>query len=124
VAHLAARTVAVAACSLAVLAATAPAASAKTCRGVKDRQEGAIFRVRVSSAFPCSGVRTNLRSWLGFGAPMRVGRPLLPGGWTCGPPHTNGTRGIRYFCRLRTSFGGTKPLRTYRLNFRYDPYVG
>ncbi len=68
-------------------------------------------------------IATNLGSWPGFGAPMTVGRPDVPGGWRCGPPSAFGTY-IRYRCRLRTSFGGTRPERTFRLVFRYDPYVG
>jgi hypothetical protein len=113
-----------AAASPLALPAAAPAqAPLKACAGLRDAEEGKIFRVRLSRGFSCSDARLNLRSWLGFGAPMTVGRPDVPGGWRCGPPSAFGTY-IRYRCRLRTSFGGTRPERTFRLVFRYDPYVG
>ncbi len=103
--------------------ATARAATLKPCAGLRDAEEGKIFRVRLSRGFSCRDARTNLGSWLGFGAPMTVGRPDIPGGWRCSGPSSFGTY-IRYICRLTTSFGGTKPERTYRLVYRYDPYVG
>jgi hypothetical protein len=114
-----------AACGLAALAvapAAAPAATLKPCRGLSDREEGRIFKVRLTRGFSCAAARQNLASWFGAGSPMTVGRPDLPGGWRCGPPSAFGSY-IRYRCTLRTSFGGTRPERTFRLVYRYDPYV-
>jgi hypothetical protein len=65
--------------------------------------------MRVSQRFSCKRARQNVRTWIGFGGMMDHPRALAP--WRC-------SFGARVRCRLRTSFGGTKPLRTYRLRFR------
>jgi hypothetical protein len=105
----------------AVLPASAPAAAMKACAEVRDPAHGSAYRIRLSPGFSCRDARTNLGSWLGQDAPdSDNGRPLVPGGWRCGPPHAFGEY-VRYRCTLRTSFGGTRPLRTFVVVFRWDP---
>jgi hypothetical protein len=105
--------------TLALLAALlAPPASAdaamKSCHRVKQRVGGSpvtwtAHHIRLSRRFRCRDARSNIRTWIGFGGMMDNPRALAP--WRC-------NFGARNRCRLRTSFGGTRPMRTYYLRFR------
>jgi hypothetical protein len=85
----------------------------KSCDAVKGHPGGSatwrVHHIRLTQGFSCRSARKNIRTWIGFGGMMDNSRALAP--WHCsfGPA----TR-----CRLRTSFGGTKPMRTYYLRFR------
>ena len=101
--------------ALAAVAAPASASAAtpmKSCKPVTGRPGGtAIWRahhIRLTQGFSCKKARRNIRTWIGFGGYMDNSRALAP--WTC-----SFDTPIR--CRLRTSFGGTKPMRTYRMRF-------
>jgi hypothetical protein len=95
-----------------VLASPAQAAT-KHCASVTGHPGGRatwkIDQIRLTSGFSCKAVRSNIRTWVGFGGIMSNPRALAP--WRC-------RFGTRTRCTLRTSFGGTKPLRTYKLRFR------
>ena len=107
--------IAVAGLLLAAMAAPAPASAAamKHCASVTGKPgPTATWRahhIRLSQGFACKRARRNVKTWIGFGGMMDTPRALAP--WRC-------SFGARTRCRLRTSFGGTKPLRTYRLRFR------
>jgi hypothetical protein len=108
--------IAIVAVALAVTTMAAPAsadAAMKGCSAVKGRPGGdAVWRahhIRVSNGIKCKRARQNIRTWIGFGGMMDHPRALAP--WRC-------KFGVRPRCKLRTSFGGTKPMRTYRLRFR------
>jgi hypothetical protein len=101
-----------AACACSALAAPAQAAT-KGCGSVTGHPGGSatwkIDQIRLSTGFSCKRVRSNIRTWVGFGGMMDNPRALAP--WRC---HF----GTRPRCSLRTTLGGTKPLRTYKLRFR------
>jgi hypothetical protein len=89
-------------------------AAMKRCDSVTARVGGSPVtwkadRIRLSTGFRCKAARSNIRSWIRFGGRMDNPRALAP--WRC-------RFGARNACRLRTSFGGRKPMRTYRLRFR------
>jgi hypothetical protein len=94
--------------ALAVSPAPASAAATKSCRSVSGKA-GGVDRVRVSRGFSCANARSDIGNWLSF-VDERGPRP-----WTC---RSSGASVQRWSCRLRTSFGGTKPERTFRLTFR------
>jgi hypothetical protein len=102
--------------STAVLATPASAdAAMKRCHRVKQRVGGSpvtwtAHHIRLSRRFRCRDARRDIRTWIGFGGMMDNPRALAP--WRC---NFGGTRNR---CRLRTSFGGTRPMRTYYLRFR------
>lgn len=103
----------VAALAFTALAAPAPAdAAMQGCRGVTGHPGGTatwkVYNIRLTKGFGCKRARRNIRTWIGFGGMMDHPRALAP--WRC-----NFTGRVR--CRLRTSFGGTRPMRTYRLRF-------
>jgi hypothetical protein len=54
-------------------------------------------------------VRSNIKTWIGFGGMMDTPKSLAP--WRC-------NFGTRTSCTLKTSAGSTQPTRTYRLRFR------
>jgi hypothetical protein len=101
--------------ALAFLAAAASPASAamKRCDSVTGHPGGSatwkVHDIRLSPRFACKHARQNIRTWIGFGGMMDNPRALAP--WRC-------NFGARTRCRLRTSFGGTRPMRTYYLRFR------
>jgi hypothetical protein len=95
------------------LASPAQAAT-KRCASLKGHPGGSatwkIDQIRVTTGFiTCKRVRSNIRTWIGFGGMMDNPRALAP--WRC-------RFGARPRCTLRTTRGGTHPLRTYRLRFR------
>jgi hypothetical protein len=94
-------------------AATPASAAMKSCHSVTGHPGGSAtwraHHVRLSTGFSCRRARRNVKTWIGFGGMMDNPRALAP--WRC-------EFGTRVRCRLRTSFGGTKPTRTYRLRFR------
>jgi hypothetical protein len=101
---------------LAVLGTSASASAApalKRCAKVTGHPGGSatwqVHHIRLTQGFSCKRARRNIKTWIGFGGMMDNPRALAP--WRC-------EFGPRTACRLRTSFGGTKPLRTYRLRFR------
>jgi hypothetical protein len=105
---------AIAALVLTALTAPAPAAAAmQGCRSVTGHPGGnatwKVHHIRLTKGFGCRRARQSIKTWIGFGGMMDHPRALAP--WTC-------EFGPRTRCRLRTSFGGTKPMRTYRLRFR------
>jgi hypothetical protein len=105
---------AIAAFALTALAAPAPAdAAMKGCASVTGHPGGnatwKVHKIRLTRSFSCKQARKNIKTWIGFGGMMDHPRALAP--WRC-------TFGVRTRCKLRTSFGGTKPMRTYRLKFR------
>jgi hypothetical protein len=90
-------------------------AALKHCHKVTKRVGGSpvtwtAHHIRLSHGFKCKDARSNIRTWIGYGGMMDNPRALAP--WRCN------FGGDRNRCRLRTSFGGTRPLRTYRLRFR------
>jgi hypothetical protein len=95
-------------------AATAPADAAaagartKSCRSVSGRA-GGVDRIRLSESFACRDARADIGGWL------NLFQPSGPRPWTC--TH-RGASVTRWSCHLRTSFGGTRPLRRYTLTFR------
>ena len=100
--------------ALALAASAAPASAAmKRCDSVKGHPGGSatwkVHDIRLSRRFACKDARQNIRTWIGFGGMMDSPRALAP--WRC-------TFGARTRCRLRTSFGGSRPMRTYYLRFR------
>jgi hypothetical protein len=100
------------ACMCAALATPAQAAT-KRCSPVTGHPGGRatwkIDQIRLTTGFSCKHARSDIRTWVGFGGRMDNPRALAP--WRC-------RFGPRTRCTLRTTFGGTKPLRTYRLRFR------
>ena len=68
-----------------------------------------IDQIRVTAGFSCKRARSDIRTWVGFGGMMDTPQALAP--WRC-------RFGTRPRCTLRTNFGGTKPMRTYKLRFR------
>ena len=107
----------------AVLAAPAATAAARTTKGcphpIHVKRWGSADHIRVTKSFPCKLARQAIRFWLQDGAPGGpTNRELRP--WTCDfHSKLTGYRApIR--CKIRTSFGGTKPLRRYRMRFIYD----
>ena len=101
--------------AFACLAVAAPAqAATKRCSSVTGHPGGSatwkIDQIRVTAGFSCKRARSNIRTWVGFGGMMDNPQALAP--WRC---QFSGTRPS---CKLRTTLGGTKPLRTYRLRFR------
>ena len=95
------------------VAATPATAAPNICRPFTGEPGGnatwRIHQIRLTTGFSCRDARGNIASWIGFGAMMDSPRALPP--WTC-------AFGTVVRCRLRTSFGGTRPERTYRLRFR------
>jgi len=95
------------------LGASPAAAAAKSCDPVKAKIGGTsvvwkAHRIRLSEGFRCKDARQDIRSWIGLGGYMTDSKSMPP--WTC-------QFDARITCRLRTSFGGTRPERTYRLSF-------
>jgi len=95
-------------------AASANAAPAlQRCAKVTGKPGGSatwqVHHIRLTQGFACKRARKNIKTWIGFGGMMDNPRALAP--WRC-------EFGARTACRMRTTFGGTKPLRTYRLRFR------
>jgi hypothetical protein len=88
-------------------------AATKHCSSVTGHPGGSatwkIDQIRVSTGFSCKHARSNIRTWVGFGGMMDNPRALAP--WRC-------RFGTRPRCTLRTTLGGTKPVRTYKLQFR------
>ncbi len=110
----------VAATALALAPSAAPAASRKACKPVTDATYGKSDRIRVTRGFKCSDARQSIEGWYLNGASARRGFPGpvdIPGWSSCSGRISGGHP--RISCRLRTSFGGTKPERTYRMTFRY-----
>ena len=68
-----------------------------------------IDQIRVTAGFSCKRARSNIRTWVGFGGMMDNPDALAP--WRC-------RFGTRPRCTLRTTLGGTQPIRTYTLRFR------
>ena len=101
--------------SLVVLAAPAGAhAELRLCKGLTVPVGGApvtwkVSKVRLTEGFACKDARRDVRNWIRGGGYMTDKHTLVP--WTC-------EFGNRVRCRLRTSFGGTRPERVYRLRFR------
>jgi hypothetical protein len=95
-----------------VLASPAQAAT-KRCSSVTGHPGGSatwkIDQIRLTVGFSCKHARSNIRTWVGFGGMMDNPKALAP--WRC-------RFGTRPRCTLRTSFGATKPMRTYKLRFR------
>ncbi len=98
--------------AFAVAAAPAQAAT-KSCARVTGSPGGnatwRVDQVRVTKGFSCKHVRSNIKTWIGFGGMMDNTRALAP--WRC-------RFGTRVSCTLKTNEGGTQPMRTYRLRFR------
>ena len=95
---------------LAVLVAAAPAsAELRGCKGVSGRAGGA-GKITLTKTFACADARRDVKWWLD-GIDNHGPKP-----WTC--TH-RGASVAKYRCRLRTSFGGTKKLRTYHLRFTF-----
>ena len=101
---------------VAVAATVTPApahAAMKSCARVTGHPGGnatwRIDRIRLTEGFGCSRARKDIKTWVGFGGMMDNPRALTP--WRC-------NLGPRTRCTLKTTFGGTKPMRTYRLQFR------
>lgn len=89
-------------------AAASPPPRMKSCKNVSGRA-GGVDQIRLTKTFACPDARQNIGSWLNF-IDNRGPRP-----WTC----THRGASVSYWrCHLRTSFGATRPLRLYRLNFR------
>lgn len=103
-----------------ILAAPASARTTKGCPPpIHVKRWGSADHIRVTKSFPCKLARQSIKFWLQDGAPGGpTNRELKP--WRCNfHLQGQGFRGpIR--CKIRTSFGGTKPLRTYRMRFVYD----
>jgi len=106
-----------------VLAGPVATASARTTKGcppsIHHKRWGSADHIRVTKSFPCKLARQAVRFWLADGAPGGpTNKELRP--WTCdfNSKLTGYRAPIR--CKIRTSFGGTKPLRTYRMRFIYD----
>ena len=95
-----------------VMAAPAQAAT-KRCSSVTGSPGGnatwRVDQVRVTKGFSCKQVRSNIKTWIGFGGMMDTPRALAP--WRC-------NFGTRTSCTLKTNQGSTQPMRTYRLRFR------
>jgi hypothetical protein len=109
--------------AVAVLALPVAAASARTTKGcpppISHDRFGTADHIRVTKSFPCRRARRAIRRWLREGAPGGpTNKELRP--WTC--DFRNKLTGFRMpiRCKLRTTFGGTRPRRTYRLRFIYD----
>jgi hypothetical protein len=100
------------ACACLALASPVQAAT-KRCSSVTGHPGGSatwkIDQIRVTSGFSCKRARSNIRTWVGFGGMMDNPEALAP--WRC-------RFGTRPSCTLRTTLGGTKPMRTYKLRFR------
>jgi hypothetical protein len=93
----------------ALAAAAVPASAAShSCRSFSARA-GGVDHIRVTNGFKCRDVMQTLRPWAS--APDRYGPPP----WRC----RSRQAGLRWRCKLRTSFGGTRPERLYRLRFRF-----
>lgn len=90
------------------LASSSAAAKTKSCRSVSGRA-GGVNQIRVTRSFSCREVRTTIGVWL------NLFQQSGPRPWTC---TYRGATISRWRCHVRTSFGGTRPLRTYRLTFR------
>lgn len=92
----------------------ADAAQTKSCPAFQKRLGGQdltwrVQSIRLTRGFRCQDAKRDISSWIGFGARSSTPKSLTP--WTC-------TFDARIRCRLRTSFGGSRPMRTYRLSFR------
>ena len=88
-------------------------AELRSCKGLQAQLGDApatwkVVRVRLTRGFACRDARRDIRRWLRGGGYMTDEHTLVP--WTC-----DFTGRVR--CRLRTSFGGTRPERVYRLRF-------
>ena len=95
---------------LALLVAVAPAgASLRGCKGVSG-QAGGAGKITLTKTFACADARRDVKWWLD-GIDSHGPKP-----WKC--TH-RGTSVAKYRCHLRTSFGGTKKLRTYHLRFTF-----
>ena len=99
---------------IAVVAPAAARAELRNCAGLEARVGDApvtweVRHVRLTRGFACRDARRDVRRWIRGGGYMTDKHTLLP--WTC-------EFGARVRCRLRTSFGGTRPERVYRLRFR------
>lgn len=106
---------------VAVLVLPVATASARTTKGckppVRHERFGKADHIRVTKSFSCKLARRSIRNWLADGAPGGpTNKELKP--WTC--RFGDGYPRSRMRCKIRTSFGGTKPLRTYRMRFVYD----
>ncbi|HST40105.1 MAG TPA: hypothetical protein VLK58_11375 [Conexibacter sp.] len=89
-------------------ASAAAAAPMKSCKSVSGRA-GGVDQIRVTKSFSCREARRSIGGWL------NLFQQSGPPPWTC---TSRGASVMRWRCRVRTSFGGTRPLRLYRLNFR------
>lgn len=92
----------------------ADAAQTKSCPTFQKRLGGQdltwrVQSIRLTRGFSCRDAKLNVSSWISLGAKSSTPKSLTP--WTC-------TFDARIRCRLRTSFGGSRPMRTYRLSFR------
>lgn len=90
-------------------ASAAKAPALKSCRGGLSGRAGGVNRIRVTRGFSCREAKRSIGGWL------NLFQQSGPPPWRCS------FRGdsISYWrCHVRTSFGGTRPLRTYRLTFR------
>ena len=89
-------------------------AELRFCKGLQARVGDSpvtwkVSKVRLTEGFACRDARRDVRRWIRGGGYMTDRHTLIP--WTC-------EFGNRVRCRLRTSFGGTRPERVYRLRFR------
>jgi hypothetical protein len=89
-------------------------AELRSCKGLQARVGDSpvawrVSKVRLTEGFACRDARRDVRRWIRGGGHMTDRHTLIP--WTC-------EFGNRVRCRLRTSFGGTRPERVYRLRFR------
>jgi hypothetical protein len=101
---------AVAGALAACLVATSSAGAAMhSCRSFS-AAAGGVDKIRVTNGFKCRDVMVTLRGWAD--RPDRYGPPP----WRC---KFRGDSVARWRCKLRTSFGGTRPERTYILKFRF-----
>jgi hypothetical protein len=95
---------------LAALVVVAPASAAThLCQSFSARA-GGVDQIRVTDGFTCADVMQTLGFWAN--RPDRYGPPP----WKC---TRRGGSVAHWKCHIRTSFGGTRPLRTYRLSFRF-----
>jgi hypothetical protein len=95
---------------LATLVVVAPAGAATHRCASFSARAGGVDQIRVTDGFKCSDVMQTLGFWAN--RPDRYGPPP----WKC--TH-RGASVVQWRCHIRTSFGATKPLRTYRLRFRF-----
>lgn len=90
-------------------ASAAKAPVTKACRGGLSGRAGGVNQIRVTKGFSCREAKRSIGGWL------NLFQQSGPPPWRC---RSRGATISRWRCRLRTSFGGTRPLRTYRLTFR------